>query len=165
MTRTSDILVECCMRDEIPPLPVLADYFGDIYNDDDKVNIVFGVYVGLVKYKNVGSDLLHNCFLSNRLNELMQQKFKYSKSGYFQKFNDLDIDLTTNTCLSPIKQCKYLPIYDDNFCPLCLTEGYYLEKKAVGIDCEKCLYMMCTSCYKSDSFVCADSFVCKKCYK
>ena len=159
MPRTSDILVKCCFKDEIPPLPVLADYFGDSFGDDQKENIVFGVYVGLVKYKNLNSDLLHNCFLSNRLNELIHQKYKYHKSGYYEEFCKLNINLKTVTCLYPIKESEYLPIYDDNFCPLCLTEGYYLEKKAIGMDCEKCLHMMCTSCFKPDTFVC------KKCYK
>ena len=47
MPRTSEDLTTCCLRDETPELPVIADYFGNA-STDYEMSIVFSVYRGLV---------------------------------------------------------------------------------------------------------------------
>jgi hypothetical protein len=98
MESNAKILHHCCLRDQIPPLPVLADYFGDAFLDEDKSNIVFGVYRGLVIRLGVKADLLENCFLSNRLNELVHAKYKYQPTGYYKQFCDARINLKIALC-------------------------------------------------------------------
>ncbi len=45
MPKTIDILVDCCVKNTIPPIPVLANYFGSEklynYNEDDLCRIIY----------------------------------------------------------------------------------------------------------------------------
>ena len=145
MPKTSEILYRCCFDDTIPPIPVIADYFGNA-RSEEQVRIILGIYQGLVKIRGVEADVLNNCFESNRLNELVHAKYKYSKTGYYKMFCDQDIDLFMLTCLEPIDEKDYLPIYDDNYCPNCETEGYYTEELKSGVDCSRCFKMLCSNC-------------------
>jgi len=55
-------LVDCAYKDCLPcDIPTIIDYFGD-FTDKKTFPLLFGVYQGLIKYKNVTSDLLHMCF-------------------------------------------------------------------------------------------------------
>jgi hypothetical protein len=47
MPKTIDDLVKCCMLDIMPPLPVIADYFG--LNNIDNLSIILGLYQGMIK--------------------------------------------------------------------------------------------------------------------
>ena len=88
MSRTSDLLIEYCFDDEIPrELSVLCDYFGPGYiNDFSKLQTIFGIYQGLVKFLNVDADMLHKALISNNLNKLIHDKYKYRNSGYYNEF-------------------------------------------------------------------------------
>ena len=84
MPTTAQSLMDACARDEIPDLPVLADYFGKaLYskNRHDDIMIIFGVYQGMCKTGGISAELLHNCLLSNRLNELVHAKHQHRASG------------------------------------------------------------------------------------
>lgn len=156
--RNSDILVKCCFRNELPQtIPTLVDYFGSAAFDESKDVIVLGVYRGLVM-KGIKSNLLHNCLVTRRLNELIHKKYTFRKSGYYRKFCDLGIDLDQHHLKNNF--VKRLPIYDDNHCPTCNTEGYisleYYKIKSDGPDCERCFDWMCTKCYGGRG-------LCKKC--
>ena len=82
MPTTAKELCDCCWSDETPSYPVLTDYFGNALTsgDEEDIAIVFGVYQGMVK-SGVSAELLHNCLLSDRLNELVHAKHKH-RTGY-----------------------------------------------------------------------------------
>ena len=148
MTNTAEILYDCCLSDVIPPLPVLSDYFGSARGVPE-ICVVLGVYQGLIKQKGLTKELLENCFRTDRLNELVHMKYMHRKSGYYKQFRDLGIDLHTNTMLTC--DTEPMPIFDDDFCANCQTEGYLTENNRAGhIDCETCLQLMCRFCYGKD---------------
>ena len=148
MTNTAETLYDCCLSDEIPPLPVLNDYFGSARGMAE-ICLVLGVYQGLVKQKGLTKELQENCFRTDRLNELVHMKYMHRKSGYYKQFRDLGIDLHTNTMLTC--DTEPMPIFDDDFCANCQTEGYLTEDNRAGhIDCETCLQLMCRFCYGKD---------------
>ena len=37
----------------------------------------------------------------------------------------------------------YFKVYDDDHCPKCNAKGFITETKALGIDCPKCLHLIC----------------------
>ena len=47
MPKTIDDLVKCCMLDTMPPMPVIADYFG--FDNIDHLSIILGLYQGMIK--------------------------------------------------------------------------------------------------------------------
>ena len=74
---TANILVRHIYDDIIPNdyISVIVDYFNiENASDDDKIQIIFGLYQGLIKYKGVTADLLHKCSITNRLDELINKK-------------------------------------------------------------------------------------------
>ena len=100
MEKTSDILIECCYKDLIPPIPVIADYFGIAYRNEEDMCIVLGLYQGLVKFRGVKSDELHEAFLQNKLDELMHSKYRERKSQYYMMFCERNLSLRSWT--SPV---------------------------------------------------------------
>jgi hypothetical protein len=96
MPTTAEELVKACFWDLLPGIPVVADYFGNA-EDEEEERIVFGIYQGLVKFKGVDHDLLFNCFLSDRLDELVHAKYKHGKTGYYRKLCEKNISLKTQT--------------------------------------------------------------------
>ena len=151
MPTTAEELVKACFWDLLPGIPVVADYFGNA-EDEEEERIVFGIYQGLVKFKGVDHDLLFNCFLSDRLDELVHAKYKHGKTGYYQKFCEKNISLKTQTLHRKLPKKLWKPIYDDDTCPNpnCLSVGYRTQKNSfdgVGVDCCKCLKFMCKKCY------------------
>ena len=94
--RNSDDLVKACFRDLWPGNPTLVDFFGNARNNDEKECVVLGVYQGLVKLRHVDSDMLHDHFMRNKLNELVHSKYKGTETGYYKLFCELKIDLNDN---------------------------------------------------------------------
>ena len=157
MPTTAKILYDCCLRDECPPIPVVVDYFGNSLDSEMKQGLVLGVYEGLVKTKGVSVELLDNCFRTNRLNQLVHEKYKRRPSPHYKMFCKASIDLNASCALLEETEGNGMKIYDDNFCPNCETEGYITERFGAGyIDCEKCLQLMCQHC-------CGDYGKCKTC--
>ena len=145
MEKSSKHLVECCLLDLLPTnISTLVDYFG-INNVTDKeiFMIIFGIYQGLIKFKGVSENLLHKCCLSGRLNELIHKKFKFMPTRYYEKFCNKKIKID-----SLYTNKMYFKIYDDDHCPKCNAKGFITETKALGIDCPKCLHLICKECYK-----------------
>ena len=135
-------LVDCAYRDCLPSdIPTIIDYFGD-FTDEKTFSLLFGVYQGLIKYKNVTSDLLHMCFLSNPLDKLIHKKFTYIPSGYYQKFKDQNL-IIGNTNFLNTNNKKTFEIYDDDHCPYCNTKGFYTENYTLNIDCTECFKILC----------------------
>ena len=96
MVRTSDDLVDCCNKNVIPGIPVLTDYFGFDCKTIKDIQIVLGVYQGLIKYKGVTSDQIHKALMENRLDELIHHHLKDHQTGYYKLFCKSGIKLNNN---------------------------------------------------------------------
>jgi hypothetical protein len=45
MTKTIDLLVESCLTDLLPPVPVIADYFGwENVSNDENLSVILARY-------------------------------------------------------------------------------------------------------------------------
>ena len=157
MPRTADSLVYSCMSNlsELS-LPVLVDYFGRATTDEE-IAIVLQVYRELIVEKGVDATLLHNCFLSNRLNEVVHAKNEYRPSNAYKVFREQNIDLTTITCLDPIDECEWLSIQNDNCCPNCGVGGFHTDDSKYDKLCTSCSRQMCCYCVEEDD-------ICTTCY-
>ena len=150
MPLNSEILVHSCIQDIFPDFPTMVDFFGDAFGDDERENVVLGVYQGLVTNKGVTAEMLHNCLQSNRLTKLVHAKYKHQPSGYYKRFCELKINLDPLP-LCCLKKEFWLDIYDDDHCPKCHKAGYLTKDNREGlIDCEECLQMMCKFCVGVD---------------
>ena len=162
---TAEELVEACFRDLIPSIPTIFDYFGNAETETD-LSIVLGIYQGLLKYKSVDVDYLYQCFLQDKLNELVHAKFKFKPTGYYKMFCDRKLDLQSKTIFAKNElQDKFieLNIYDDDHCPICNKRGVITKDYGIPMDCVKCLKFMCKKCcgtYDEDS-----NITCKYCLK
>ena len=149
MTTTAASLVRTIQDDNEPlSAPVLADYFGRAAGNGEHVGILMGVYEGLVRYKFVPAALLHNCYLTNRLDELIRAKHTHWRSGYYEELVEQGI-VVGRTCLLPPPRVVPLPILDDDHCASCGGAGYVtLGHQGFGAapDCERCFNGMCRLC-------------------
>jgi len=144
MPTSASLLVASCLRDEFElPIPVLADYF-NIKSTEEELYLTWCVYLGLVKYKGVSADLLHKCFLANRLDELIHKKFRYNKTCYYKMFAEKNLQIGQTNLLDSIDHS--FPIFDDNHCPYCISPGYLTNNNSLDMDCEKCFQFMCKKC-------------------
>ena len=120
-------------------------------------NSLFWVSTRVCLNAGVDSDLLHNCLLTGRLNELVHKKYKFGKTGYYEQFCTLGIDLDKHYLKND--SVEPLPIYDNDHCESCNTEGYitlgYREIESAPY-CAKCFKLMCVNCYGGNDF-------CKNC--
>lgn len=79
-------LVEACNEDEFCYITnaAFADYFRT--RNDKDLTTMLGLYQGLVFYRDVDEELLHNCLLTGRLEELIHTKYKNRPSGHYVNF-------------------------------------------------------------------------------
>jgi len=161
--------------------PVLVDYFGDNIGNDETINIIMGVYKGL-RLKGVSAELLHKCFMANRLDELIHKKYTHQKSRYYKGFVDCNI-VIGKTCYLPdtpedlgiydendeligyrTETLENFEILDDNHCPSCKHVNYFTENyiQEAPPDCAFCGKPLCEKC-KSRYNEKECSYVCSKC--
>lgn len=102
MPHTSTTLVKAVWSDEMDDLTpgTLHDYFGMKNLTEDKFFTIFGVYADLIKILKVNDELLHQCFLAGRLDDLIRTKYGSRTSGYYQDFLKKKI-VIGNTSLNP----------------------------------------------------------------
>jgi hypothetical protein len=95
MTKTIDMLVDSCMADEFPPLPVLADYFGlENESNNEYINIILGLYQGMIKIKGINKNVIEKAFQNNQLDDLVHNAHSiYGPSGYYRLFCDKNIKI------------------------------------------------------------------------
>ena len=92
MPKTIDDLVKCCMLDIMPPLPVIAAYFG--LNNIDNLSIILGLYQGMIKIKGMDKYIIEKAFKKNELDKLIYDSYKiYGSSGYYKMFCDKNIKI------------------------------------------------------------------------
>jgi hypothetical protein len=92
--RTADLLYERIQMDELPPVSVLADYFGffnwphDLFDNPDKSNqrisVLYGVYRGLWLL-DITADELDNHFRDNKLDELIHTTYQQKQSVFLER--------------------------------------------------------------------------------
>ena len=66
MPKTIDILVDCCVKNTIPPIPVLADYFGseNLYNyNEDDICVILGLYIKMLNSWNIDKAIIEKALL------------------------------------------------------------------------------------------------------
>jgi hypothetical protein len=74
--------------------PVLIDYFGmNNINNTTSMNIIYNLYSSLINDKGVNVELLHNCYLTNRLDSLIHKKFTYNRTPYYSDFITMKLSL------------------------------------------------------------------------
>ena len=100
MPKKIDILVYCCDNNIIPPVPVLADFFGSDslcnYNEDD-ICVILGLYQKMLNSWNIDKSIIEKAFLDNQLDQLIHDTYnKHGKTGYYQLFcnKNMKIDQT-----------------------------------------------------------------------
>jgi hypothetical protein len=147
---------------------ILIDFFGIdlektyIIDQQNKINILFGIYEGLIKIKSCNEYLLDNCLKSNRLDELITQKYKYyNNSIYYTNYikNKISIGKTYEYIKDEKIFNTNFEIYDDDFCPSCNQDGFHTKKSSLMYkenlvpDCKKCCVSLCINCaYIDDKY-------------
>ena len=95
--KTSDLLIKSCIDDILPEQSVLNDYFGiDNIKDNQKIELIFGIYQGLIKHTNITANELDIALQLNKLDELIHKKSSNHKSYYYIDFCKFGIKL--NKC-------------------------------------------------------------------
>ena len=97
MPKTIDNLVECCLQNIIPPVPVLADYFGwdNLHNyNEDTICLILGLYIKMLNIWNIDKNIIEKAFIDNQLDQLIHDTYnKYGKTGYYLMFCDENIKI------------------------------------------------------------------------
>ena len=94
MPKSIDDLVNCCMLDIVPPMPVIADYFG--LDNIENSSIILGLYQGMIKIKGMDKRIIEKAFKTNQLDKLIHDSYKiYGTSGYYKMFCDKNIKIGT----------------------------------------------------------------------
>ena len=92
MPKTIDYLLKCCMLDIIPPVPVVADYFG--LDNTDNLDVILGIYQGMLKIKGMDKSIVEKAFKTNQLDKLIHDSYKvYGTSGYYRMFCEKNIKI------------------------------------------------------------------------
>ena len=92
MPKTIDNLVNCCMLDSRPPMPVIVDYFG--LDNIDNLSIILGLYQGMIKIKGMNKTIIEKAFKNNQLDQLIHDSYKiYGTSGYYKMFCEKNIKI------------------------------------------------------------------------
>ena len=92
MPKTIDDLLNCCLLDIIPPLPVVSDFFG--LHNVEHLNIILGIYQGMLKIKGMDKSIVEKAFKKNQLDKLIHDSYKvYGISGYYRMFCEKDIKI------------------------------------------------------------------------
>jgi hypothetical protein len=149
---------------------ILNDYFGIDTNKtllidvQQKINILYGIYEGLIKIKWCNEYLLDKCLQYNKLDELIITKYKHhNNSQYYRDFilykifigstknynkfnNQYDLIDDNNNILH-----KNFTILDDDHCPSCNRNGFITKKNSLQNtnfvpDCSKCFTPLCINC-------------------
>ena len=80
MPKTIDDLVECCLQNIIPPVPVLADYFGwNNLHNEDTICFILGPHIKMLNNWNIDKNIIEKAFIDNQLDKLIHDT--YNKHG------------------------------------------------------------------------------------
>ena len=122
--RTSDLLVNYCLNYTIPSEPaIICDFFG--FHIIENMDIIFGIYQGLIKHKGITSNELNKAFKNQKLNQLIHAKYKNKKSKYYNEFceNNINVGLSLEKLQDYSDNSKF-EITDHEHCPNCGEKGF-----------------------------------------
>ena len=63
----------------------ITDLFGKNFIEEN-YGLMYGVYEGLIKHKRVSKKMLYDCFITNRLDELIHKKYTIKKTVIIYNF-------------------------------------------------------------------------------
>ncbi len=76
----------------MPPLPVIADYFG--LDNIDNLDIILGLYQGIIKIQGMVKCTVEKAYKTNQLDKLIHASYKiYGTSGYSKMFCVKNIEI------------------------------------------------------------------------
>jgi len=152
---------------------ILFDFFGIdtnnilIINIQNKINTLYGLYDGLIRIKGCDEELLDKCLKFNKLDELLNKKYKYKDSNYYKNFidNNINIGKTYKSNINDNNDLvdennniiyKNFIILDDNHCPNCKSSGFITDNNSLSFDnyvpdCKKCFTILCKLCAYIDN--------------
>lgn len=153
MKKTIDLLFHTIYNGylEILDKKVIDDYFGTQIENNNE--IIYGIYEDLINIKGISKKIIEKCFMTNRLDELINKKNIHNKSSYYELFkkNNIKIGNTNNYNY----KIELFEIFDDNHCPSCNMNNYLTTNK-INLECSICLNSICKLC-------CFDDNICYKC--
>ena len=76
------------MTDLLPPVPVIADYFGwENISNYENLSVILGLYQGMIKIKGMNKDIVEKAYKNNELDKLIHDAYKvYWASGHYKMF-------------------------------------------------------------------------------
>ena len=134
---------------------VINDYFG-IQIDNNNNEIIYGIYEDLITIKGIPKKLIENCYMTNRLDQLIHIKNIHKKSIYYDLFYKNNIKIG-NTFFYDNKN-QLLELFDDNHCPSCNMKDYLISN-TMNSECSICLNSICKLCCFNDN----NDNICYKC--
>jgi hypothetical protein len=73
------------MLDIMPPLPVIADFFG--LDNIDNMDFLLGLYYGMIKIIGMDKSTAEKAYKTYQLDKLIHDSYKtYGSSGYYKMF-------------------------------------------------------------------------------
>lgn len=162
MPKTIDALFKAIQTDDGEiSRGVINDFFGyKNITDPNNLQLIFEVYVDMIKTKGVSKALVENCFVTNRLDELIHTKSTHMPSHAYVQF--CAKNLTIGPTYIGESEVGPLEIKDDDCCPSCEAKGYITQHQRLTFmtpDCIDCGTYMCKGCVK----VSEDGGRCPKC--
>ena len=156
MNKTVDLLYDNINNGYLAILDkaVINDYFGNQINEENN-DIIYGVYESLIVLKGISKNLIENCYLTNRLDELIFKKHIHVKTDYYNLFIKNKIIIGATFFYD--NKTKAINIHDDNHCPSCNVNNYL---ELTSHECYKCLNTICNLCSYYD-----DKLNIYNCYK
>ena len=157
MNKTIDLLYDNINNGYLAILDksVLNDYFGNQLNSENN-DIIYGIYESLIVLKGISKRLIENCYMTNRLDELIYKKHIHNKNEYYKLFNEKKIIIGATFFYD--NKITPIDIYDDNHCPSCNSNNYL---KLTSYECYKCLNTICELCSYYDDTL--NIYNCNKC--
>jgi hypothetical protein len=76
MPKTINILVDCCVKNIIPPIPVLADYSESekLCNcNEDDLCVILGLHIKMLNSWNIDKTIIENALIDNQLDKLIHE--------------------------------------------------------------------------------------------
>jgi hypothetical protein len=132
---------------------IKTDLFGKNFIEEN-YGLMYGVYEGLIKHKGVTKKMLYDCFITNRLDELIHKKYTIKKNSYYIQFCEKNIIIgetfynLSNDDEEEQEEQEVIDITTDDYCETCGTVGFYTKNYITdnAPDCRYCGKLLCNLC-------------------
>jgi hypothetical protein len=112
-------------------------YGGDKRRKHDIYQLIFEIYVDMVKNKNVSAELINKCSMTNRLDELFRKKNTHIVSSAYRMFEKRQI------IINRLNYNWKTPILEDSTCKSCNVCIFQVVEYN---NCHKCNNKICIKC-------------------